>query len=112
MLQIYRQNREILNQDLWDHEAAIHTSIPIATDRIDVENLSYIQYTLDKHKVIRGAMMQQMKRRREAEKVKQIEIAARYNAAHEQSHALNAGSSKTPLLVLHVSSSLHMGKHA
>ena len=102
-MQVYKQNRDMLNQDLWDHEAVIRTSIPVATDRIDVENLPYIQQMLARHKEQRQAMMQQLKRRRRGERVKQIEIAARYNAAHEQSHPLSAGSSMTALPFVHVS---------
>ena len=100
-IQVYRQNHDMLRQDWQEHEAILPTaSVPIATDKVDIANLPLMKQIHADHQKQRQAMMSHLRRRRDAQVHKQIEAAARYNAAHEQLHIHSAGRRLANLLHL------------
>ena len=82
----------MLRLDREEHEAVLPpASIPVATDKIDVGSLPLVKQILEDHQKQKHALMRHLQQRRDAKVLKQIEAAARYNAAHEQLHTYNAG---------------------
>ena len=86
----------MLQQDQRDHDAVVQGSIPIATDKVDIAHLPFMKQIQAEHAVHKQAMMQRLRQRKAAERSRQIAIAARYNAAHEQSHLQATGAATSP----------------
>lgn len=96
--QVYDQNRDMLMLDWEKHEAVLPSaSIPVATDKVDVAKLALVKQILEDHQKQKHAMMRHLQQRKSAKVLKQIEAAARYNAAHEQLQVHNAGKQNSIL---------------
>lgn len=88
-----------MRQDEQDYKALMRiASIPIPTDKPDLAAITKQIHA--EHEKSKHAMMAHLKRRRDAQVLRQIEAAARYNAAHEQLHMHSTGKSVTLLLTL------------
>ena len=89
-LQVNKQNKALVRQDKEDYKALMRKAgIPVVTDKPDFGAITkqiHAEHEKQKH-----AMMAHMRRRRDAEVLRQIEAAAHYNAAHEQLHMHGAG---------------------
>lgn len=77
----------MIKQDQEARRGIVPASIPIATDKVDFASLPLMKKIREDHALQRQAMMQHLRRRREAERGRQIEVAAHYNAAHEHAQA-------------------------
>ena len=96
--QVYDQNHDMLMLDWEKHEAVLPSaSIPVASDKVDVAKLALVKQILEDHQKQKHAMMRHLQRRKSAKVLKQIEAAARYNAAHEQLQMHNAGKQNSIL---------------
>lgn len=96
LIQVNAQNKALVRQDEQDYKALMRTAgIPVPTDKPDFAAIT--KQIQAEHEKQRPAMMAHLKRRRDAQVLRQIEAAARYNAAHEQLHMHSTGKSVTLL---------------